>query len=75
MLKKKSRFLSKVKSKYWQQDHRYGIEIPKSDKNALELDQKNSDSQWWESIMTEMHVCGLLSRPWNDVYWMLNINT
>jgi hypothetical protein len=53
-LKKRNRFLSKVKSKYWQQTHKYGIEIPKSVKHALELDQKNGDNQWWDAIMTEM---------------------
>jgi hypothetical protein len=43
-----------VKSKYWQQTQKYGIKIPKSVKHALELDQKNGDSQWWEASMTEM---------------------
>ena len=53
-LKKRNRFTSKVKSKYWQQTHNYGIEVPKSVKHALELDQKNGDNQWWEAITTEM---------------------
>jgi hypothetical protein len=43
-----------MKSKYWQQTHKYGIEVPKSVKHALEIDQKNGDNQWWEAIMTEM---------------------
>ena len=53
-LKKRNRFISKVKSKYWQRTHKYGIEVPKSVKHALEIDQKNGDNQWWEAIMTEM---------------------
>jgi hypothetical protein len=28
--KKKARILSKIKSKYWQRTHKYGIRIPKS---------------------------------------------
>jgi hypothetical protein len=40
-LKKRNRFLSRVKNKYWQQTHKYGIEISKGVKHALELDQKN----------------------------------
>jgi hypothetical protein len=31
-------------SEYWLQFHKYGIEIPKSAKHALELDQKNGDN-------------------------------
>jgi hypothetical protein len=44
-LKKRNRFISKVKSKYWQRTHKYGIEVPKSVKHALEIDQKNGDNQ------------------------------
>ena len=53
-LKKRNRFISKVKIKYWQQTHKYDIEIPKSVKHSLELDQKNGDNQCWEAIMTKM---------------------
>ena len=34
-LKKWNRFISKVKSKYWQRTHKYGIDIPRSVKHAL----------------------------------------
>ena len=30
VLKKRNRILAKIKSKYWIQTHKYGIEIPKS---------------------------------------------
>lgn len=53
-IKKKKRYISKIKSKYWQRTHKYGVEIPKSVAHALELDQKNGDTQWWDAIMKEM---------------------
>lgn len=37
-IKKREHHISKVKSKYWQRTHKYGIEIPKSVAHALELD-------------------------------------
>ena len=37
LLRKGDRVLAKVKSKYWQQTHKYGIRIPKSVKEALAI--------------------------------------
>lgn len=53
-IKKRQRYISKIKSKYWQRTHKYGIEIPKSVAHALELDAKNGDTRWWDAIMKEM---------------------
>ena len=53
-IKKRERFISKVKSKYWQRTHKYGIEIPKTVAHAVELDAKNGDTRWWDAIMKEM---------------------
>jgi hypothetical protein len=43
-LLKRNMFTSKVKSIYWHQSHKYGIEIPKSVKNAMEFEQQNGDT-------------------------------
>ena len=54
VIKKRQAILSKVKSKYWQKTHKYGIEIPKSIRHARELDTKNGDTLWWDAICDEM---------------------
>jgi hypothetical protein len=54
VIKKRATILSKVKSKYWQTTHKYGIEIPKSIKRARELDTENGNTLWWDSICDEM---------------------
>jgi hypothetical protein len=54
VIKKRETILSKVKSKYWQKTHKYGIEIPKNIKQAKELDAKNGNTLWWDSICDEM---------------------
>jgi hypothetical protein len=41
-------------SKYWQRTHKYGIQIPKSVKEALAIDKENSNSLWWDEICKEM---------------------
>ena len=60
-VKKKNRIISKIKSKYWERTHKYGIRIPKTVKEALEIDAENEAAgrgkeipKWWDAIMTEM---------------------
>ena len=54
VLKKRNRIISKVKSKYWTRTHKFGIRIPKSVKEAQELDRKNGNTLWWTAICQEM---------------------
>ena len=54
VLKKRNRIISKVKSKYWVRTHKYGIRIPKSVKEAQQLDRENGDTLWWDAICKEM---------------------
>ena len=43
VLKKRNRIIAKIKSKYWMHTHKFGIHIPKSAKEAKELDAANGD--------------------------------
>ncbi|CAJ1933595.1 unnamed protein product [Cylindrotheca closterium] len=52
--KKRDRFISKVKSKYWERTHKYGIRIPKSVKEAIQIDRENGDTLWQDAIKMEM---------------------
>jgi hypothetical protein len=54
VIKKRDRILSKVKTKYWQRTHKFGIRIPKSVEEALAIDKQNGDNLWWEAICKEM---------------------
>ena len=54
VIKKKARIISKIKSKYWLRTHKYGIRIPKSVKEAIELDSENGNTLWWDALMAEM---------------------
>ena len=50
VLKKRDRIIAKVKSKYWQRTHKFGIKIPKTVQEALQFDEENSNYLWWEAI-------------------------
>ncbi len=54
VIKKRDRIVAKVKSKYWQPTHKYGIKIPKSVKEAIEIDRENGNTLWWDAICKEM---------------------
>ena len=47
--------ISKLKSKYWQRTHKYGIRIPKSLKKAYDFDEENVDKLWTYGIKKEMN--------------------
>ena len=54
LIRKRNRILSKIKSKYWQRTHKFGIRIPKSVEQAIAIDKQNGNSLWWDEICTEM---------------------
>ena len=54
VIKKKNRIISKVKSKYWTRTHKFGLRIPKSVAEAVQIDRENHDHKWWDSICKEM---------------------
>ena len=52
--KKRKAIIAKVKSKYWQQTHKYGIRIPKNVKEAKAIDAENGNTLWQDAIGMEM---------------------
>ena len=46
--------LQKVKSKYWQQTHKYRVRIPKLVEEAHRIDKENGDSMWADTIKKQM---------------------
>ena len=53
-IKKRNYMIGKVKSKYWQRTNKYGLRLPKSVKEAYEIDDENQDSMWADAIKDEM---------------------
>jgi hypothetical protein len=54
VLKKQTLILSKVKAKYWQRTHKFGIRIPKTVAQAQQIDKENGDTLRWDAILMEM---------------------
>jgi hypothetical protein len=61
VLKKRDRILSLVRkwtTRYLKRTHKFGIEVPKTVKEALDLDRNNGNILWVDAIAKEMkEVC------------------
>ena len=53
-LRKRDRIIKKVKSRYWTRTHKYGVEMPKSVKDAFEIDRRTGTDFWKKAIEKEM---------------------
>ena len=54
VIKKRAAIIKKVKSKYWDRTHKYGIRVPRSVQEAREIDAENGNTLWWDAICEEM---------------------
>lgn len=53
-LRKRKSIIAKVKSKYWQRTHKYGVRIPKNVAEARAIDEANGNHLWQDAIDMEM---------------------
>ena len=53
-IKRCNRIISKVKAKYWQTTHKFGIRIPKTVEEAYQIDKETGTDYWTKAIAKEM---------------------
>jgi hypothetical protein len=54
VIHRRSRIISKVKSQYWKMTHKFGIRLPKTVEEALEIDRTTNTDFWRKAINKEM---------------------
>ena len=54
MIKRQNQIISKVKLRYWKTTHKFGICLPKSVEEALEIDRVTNTDLWCKAINKEM---------------------
>jgi len=54
VLRKRDRIIKKVKSRYWERTHKFGILLPKSVEEALHFDRESGTDLWKQAIEKEM---------------------
>ena len=52
--KKRKTIIAKSNSKYWQRSYKYGIRVPKSVEEALDIDKEEGNTFWADAIEKEM---------------------
>jgi len=54
VLRRRDRIIGKVKSRYWKRTHKFGIRIPKTLAEALDIDKDTGTDLWRKAIEKEM---------------------
>jgi len=54
ILKKRDRMIAATNTRYVKRTHKFGIEVPKTIEQALEIDQATGTSYWHDAIQKEM---------------------
>ena len=54
-LKKRNRIIAAVNKRYHKQTHKYGIRVPKTVKEALQINKENRNTLWRDAIAKEMN--------------------
>ena len=71
-LYRRERIISKLqkrraKKKYWRTTHKYGVRIPKSVEEALQIDKENGNHLWGDAIRKEMSKVAAAFDPRHDL--------
>jgi len=54
VIKRKTRMIKAVKTRYFKKTHKYGIRLPKTVAEAYQIDQETGTDYWHQAIMKEM---------------------
>jgi hypothetical protein len=65
VLKKRTAIISKLRSKFWQKTHKYGVRIPRTISEGKDIDQANGDTRWTDAIQLEMKNCRIAFEVYN----------
>ena len=65
-LKKRDRIIAAVNQRYIKRTHKFGIEIPKTIKRALEIDKENGNNLWRDAIAKEMEAVKIAFKTLDD---------
>jgi hypothetical protein len=59
VLRKRNRIIAKVKKRYWRLTHKFGIRLPKTVEEAIQIDRETNTTYWTDAIKKEMERVGV----------------
>ena len=54
-LRRRDRIIASINSRYYKTTHKFGIELPKTIQEALDIDKRTNATYWYDAIQKEMH--------------------
>jgi hypothetical protein len=66
VLKIRARIISAVNKRYLKRTHKFGIEVPKSVKDAMRLDAENGNTLWMDAVALEIASVGVSFKHLDD---------
>ena len=54
-LRVRNRIIAKVKNRYWKTSHKFGVRLPHSVQEALQIDKETGTDFWWRAIQKELN--------------------
>jgi hypothetical protein len=67
VLKKRNRIISKLKKRYWRTTHKFGVRVPKTVDDALEIDANEGNTIWFDSLKKELSKIMIAFNIKNDI--------
>jgi hypothetical protein len=59
VIRKRNRIIAKVKKRYWRITHKFGIRLPKTVEEAIQIDRETNTTYWTDAIKKEMERVGV----------------
>jgi hypothetical protein len=59
VIRKRNRIIAKVKKRYWRITHKFGIRLPKTVEEAIQIDRETNTTYWTNAIKKEMERVGV----------------
>jgi hypothetical protein len=66
-MRKRERIISKLQKKYWRTEYKFGVRIPKTVDEALQIDQMTGMKHWENAMKKEMGKVSVAYKPKDDV--------
>jgi hypothetical protein len=63
VLKKRERIIQKLQKKYWRTEYKFGVRVPKTVDEALQLDKMTGTNHWEKALKKEMTKVSVAYKP------------
>jgi hypothetical protein len=67
VMRKRERIIEKLQKKYWRTEYKFGVRIPKTVEEALQIDKATGTTHWEKALKKEMSKVSVAYKPKENV--------